>query len=113
MEFMKQPCHAFRKRVKSAREVEDERLSTKIAAIYAANYNCYGVSSARIDRDMVIAAFKMAVHMRKLAGCSDIANLIHHNSRISERNGYRTPSEIKEVWYNTGMDIRKSSKTKL
>ncbi|GHV53630.1 hypothetical protein FACS1894216_12000 [Synergistales bacterium] len=34
--------HAFGKRGKSAREVEDERLSTKIAAIYAANYNCYG-----------------------------------------------------------------------
>ncbi|GHV31696.1 hypothetical protein FACS1894167_14310 [Synergistales bacterium] len=35
--------HAFGKRGKSAREVEDERLSTKIAAVYAANYNCYGV----------------------------------------------------------------------
>ena len=38
------PCyHAFRKRVKSAREVEDGRLCAKIAAFYAENYRCYGV----------------------------------------------------------------------
>ncbi|GHV55912.1 hypothetical protein FACS1894216_19210 [Synergistales bacterium] len=37
-----------------------------------------------MDRDMVIAAFKMAVHMRKPAGCSDIANLIHLNGKGSQ-----------------------------
>jgi putative transposase len=35
--------YAFKKRGKSTRQVEDERLSGKIAAIYAANYSCYGV----------------------------------------------------------------------
>jgi putative transposase len=35
--------YAFKKRGKSAREVEDERLSARIEVIYAANYSCYGV----------------------------------------------------------------------
>jgi hypothetical protein len=35
--------YAFRKRGKSARKIEDERLGARIASIYAANYNCYGV----------------------------------------------------------------------
>jgi putative transposase len=34
----------------------------------------------------------------------------YNNSRISERNGYKTPLEVEEVWYSTGIDIRKSSK---
>jgi putative transposase len=37
----------FRKCGKSARQTEDERLSARIAAIYAANYSCYGVSKVR------------------------------------------------------------------
>ena len=35
--------YAFRYRGKSAREIGDERLGAMIAAIYAANYSCYGV----------------------------------------------------------------------
>jgi putative transposase len=35
--------YAFKKRGKSAREIEDERLRAKSTAIYEANYNCYGV----------------------------------------------------------------------
>jgi hypothetical protein len=33
------------------------------------------------------------------------------NFRISERNGYKTPLQVEEAWYSTGMNIRKSSKT--
>jgi transposase InsO family protein len=36
----------------------------------------------------------------------------YNNSRISERNDYKTPSLVEEVWYSSGMDIRKSSKTR-
>jgi putative transposase len=273
--------HAFRNRGKSAREIEDTRLSARIEAIYEANYSCYGVRkiwrallregetaarctverlmkrlglrgavrgkvkrttiagkntnlagdlvkrkfdapkpdhlwvadftyaptrtgwcytafitdvfartiigysvSTRMDRHMVASAFVMALHMRVCLGREDIANLIRHNdkgsqytandfiellarrgvrasvgsvgdsfdnalaetvngayktelvnkfgpwdgyeslnlrtaewvhwynnSRISERNGYKTPLEVEEVWYSTGMDIRKFSKT--
>jgi putative transposase len=35
----------------------------------------------------------------------------YNNSRISERNGYKTTSQVKEAWYSNGMDIRKYSKT--
>jgi hypothetical protein len=35
----------------------------------------------------------------------------YNNSRISERNGYKTPSQVEEAWYSDGMDIRKYSKT--
>jgi putative transposase len=35
----------------------------------------------------------------------------YNNFRISERNGYKTPLEVEEAWYSTGMDIRKLSKT--
>jgi putative transposase len=35
----------------------------------------------------------------------------YNNSRISERNGYKTPLQTEEIWYSTGIDIRKSSKT--
>ncbi|MDR1472618.1 MAG: hypothetical protein LBS75_08845 [Synergistaceae bacterium] len=35
----------------------------------------------------------------------------YNNSRISERNGYKTPSQVEEAWYSNGMDIRKYSKT--
>jgi putative transposase len=273
--------YAFKHRGKSARQVEDERLSTRIAAIYEANYSCYGVSkiwqallnegeaiarctverlmkrlglrgavrgkvkrttiagkdanfaedlvkrkfdapkpdklwvadftyaltrtgwcytafitdvfartivgynvSTRMDRNMVASAFKMALHMRACSGRWDTANLIHHNdrgsqytaddfigllascgvrasvgsvgdpfdnalaetvngayktelvnkfapwdgyeslnlrtaewvywynnSRISERNGYKTPLQVEEAWYSNGIDIRKYSKT--
>ena len=34
----------------------------------------------------------------------------YNNSRISERNGYKTPSQVEEAWYSNGMDIRKYSK---
>jgi putative transposase len=30
----------------------------------------------------------------------------YNNSRISERNGYKTPSQVEEAWYSSGMDIR-------
>jgi putative transposase len=273
--------YAFKHRGKSARAVEDERLSVRIADIYEANYSCYGVLkiwrallnageraarctierlmkrlglrgaargkvkrtttadknaklaedlvkrkfdapkpdklwvadftyvptrtgwcytafitdvfartivgynvSTRMDRNMVTSAFKMALHMRARSGREDIANLIHHNdkgsqytaddfigllascgvrasvgsvgdsfdnalaetvngayktelvhkfapfdgyeslnlrtaewvywynnSRISERNGYKTPLQVEEAWYSNGMDIRKRSKT--
>jgi putative transposase len=273
--------YAFRGRGKSARKIEDERLSSRIAAIYTANYSCYGVRkiwrallnegetaarctverlmkelglrgavrgkvkrttiadkhavlaedlvkrkfdapkpdklwvadftyistrtgwcytafitdvfartivgynvSTRMDRNMVASAFKMALHMRARSGREDITNLIHHNdrgsqytaddfiwllahygirasvgsvgdsydnalaetvngayktelinkfgpwdgcgslnlrtaewvhwhnnSRISERNSYKTPLQVEEAWYSTGMDIRKPSKT--
>jgi putative transposase len=273
--------YAFKHRGKSAREIEDERLSARIAAIYEKNYSCYGVRkvwrtllnagervarctverlmkrlglrgaargkvkrttiagkkanlaedlvkrnfdapapdklwvadftyvstsggwcytafitdvfartivgynvSTRMDRDMVATAFKMALYMRACSGRGDIGSLIHHNdkgsqytaddfiellalygvrasvgsvgdsydnalaetvngayktelinrfgpwdgyeslnlrtaewvhwynnSRISERNGYKTPLRTEEIWYSTGIDIRKSSKT--
>ena len=273
--------YAFKHRGKSARQLEDERLSARIAYIYEANYRCYGVRkvwrsllnegervarctverlmkrlglrgavrgkakrtaiagkhanlaedlvkrkfdapkpdhlwvadftyvptgsgwcytafitdvfartivgydvSTRMDRNMVSSAFKMALHMRARSGREDIASLIHHNDkgsqytaddfigllarfgvrasvgsvgdsfdnalaetvngayktelvnkfgpwdgyeslnlrtaewvhwynnfRISERNGYKTPLQVEEVWYSTGMDIRKYSKT--
>jgi putative transposase len=273
--------YAFRHRDKSPRQIEDERLSVRIEAIYADNYSCYGVRkmwhallnegqrvarctverlmkrlglrgaargkakrttiagrranlaedlvkrefdapkpdslwvadftyvatrtgwcytafvtdvfarsivgysvSTRMDRVMVASAFKMALHMRARSGREDIANLIHHNDkgsqytaddfigllarhgvrasvgsvgdsfdnalaetvngayktelinkfgpwdgyeslnlrtaewvhwynnvRISERNGYKTPLQVEEAWYSTGMDIRKSAKT--
>jgi putative transposase len=35
----------------------------------------------------------------------------YNHSRISERNGYETPLRVEEVWYSTGMDIRKTAKT--
>jgi putative transposase len=35
--------YAFKRRGKSARAVEDERLSVRIADIYEANYSCHGV----------------------------------------------------------------------
>jgi putative transposase len=35
----------------------------------------------------------------------------YNNFRISERNGYKTPLQVEEVWYSTGIDIRKPSKT--
>jgi putative transposase len=274
--------YAFRHRGKSAREMEDERLSERITNIYEANYRCYGARkiwrallnageetarctverlmkrlglrgaargkvkrttiagknadlaedlvkrkfdapepdklwvadftyvptrsgwcytafitdvfartivgynvSTRMDRDMVSSAFTMALHMRARSGREDIADLIHHNdrgsqytaadfirllascgvrasvgsvgdsfdnalaetvngayktelvnkfgpwdgyeslnlrtaewvhwynnSRISERNGYKTPLQVEEAWYSNGMDIRKYSKTK-
>jgi putative transposase len=34
----------------------------------------------------------------------------YNNSRISERNGYKTPLQVEEAWYSTGIDIRKSTK---
>jgi putative transposase len=37
----------------------------------------------------------------------------YNNSRISERNDYKTPSQVEEVWYSSEMDIRKSSKTRV
>jgi putative transposase len=273
--------YAFGHRGKSARQIEDGRLSARIEEIYAANYSCYGVLkvwralpnagekaarctverlmkglglrgavrgkakrtaiagkntnfaedlvkrkfdapgpdklwvadftcvptrsgwcyaafitdvfaratvgynvSTRMDRNMVASAFKMAIHMRARSGRGNTADLIHHNdkgsqytaddfiwllascgvrasagsvgdsydnalaetvngayktelvnklgpwdgyeklnlrtaewvnwynnSRISERNGYKTPSQVEEAWYSTGMDIRKYSKT--
>jgi putative transposase len=273
--------HAFRRRGKSARQIEDERLSARIEAIYEANYSCYGVRkvwrtllkegetvarctverlmkrlglrgatrgkmkrttaagkranfaedlvkrkfnapkpdklwvadftyvetrtgwcytafvidvfarsivgynvSTRMDKSMVASAFRMALHMRARLGREDTANLIHHNDkgtqytaddfiellarndvrasvgsvgdsfdnalaetvngayktelinkfgpwdgyeslnlrtaewvhwynnfRISERNNYKTPLEVEEAWYSTGMDVRKLSKT--
>jgi putative transposase len=37
-------CHcAFKHRGKSARDVEDARLSARIEAVYEANYSCHGV----------------------------------------------------------------------
>jgi putative transposase len=139
--------------------------------------------STRMDRNMVVSAFKMALHMRASSGRESIAGLIHHNdkgsqytaddfigllgrfgvrasvgsvgdsfdnalaetvngayktelvnkfgpwdgyeslnlrtaewvhwynnSRISERNAYKTPRQVEEVWYSTGTDIRKPSK---
>jgi putative transposase len=30
-----------------------------------------------------------------------------NGKRISERNGYRSPKEVEETWYNQGVDIRK------
>jgi putative transposase len=38
--------YAFKHRGKSARDVEDARLSARIKAIYEANYSCYGVRKA-------------------------------------------------------------------
>jgi putative transposase len=35
----------------------------------------------------------------------------YNNTRISERNGYKTPQQVEDAWYSTGMDIRKLSKT--
>jgi transposase InsO family protein len=35
----------------------------------------------------------------------------YNNSRISERNGYKTPLQVEEAWYSIGMNIRKLSKT--
>jgi putative transposase len=140
--------------------------------------------STRMDRKMVAAAFKTALHMRARSGREDIASLIHHNdkgsqytaddfiellarcgvrasvgsvgdsfdnalaetvngayktelvykfgpwdgyeslnlrtaewvhwynnSRISERNGYKTPLQVEEAWYSNRMDTRKLSKT--
>jgi putative transposase len=34
----------------------------------------------------------------------------YNSSRISVRNGYKTPLQVEEAWYSTGMDIRKLSK---
>jgi putative transposase len=35
----------------------------------------------------------------------------YNNTRISNRNGYKTPLRVEEAWYSNGMDIRKYSKT--
>jgi putative transposase len=139
--------------------------------VFARTIVGYNVST-RMDKNMVAAAFVMALHMRACLGRKDIASLIHHNDkcsqytagdftgllarfgvrasagsvgdsfdnalaetvngayktelinksgpwdgydslnlrtagwvhwynnfRISERNGYKTPLEVKEVWY--------------
>jgi putative transposase len=141
--------------------------------------------STQMNKQMVAAAYKMAIHTRAYEGNDDFFRLIHHNDkgsqytaddfaellsshgvrlsigsvgdsydnalaeslngayktelvkrlgpwknypqlnkataewvhwfngkRISEHNGYHSPKEVEEAWYNLGVDIRKSSESR-